>query len=64
MDGTVELIENLGSELYVHIKVDDKTLVMKMSETIEIEVGAKITIGIDSKDIKIFDKNTEKRINL
>lgn len=64
LDGTVELIENLGSELYVHIKVDDKTLVMKMSETIEIEVGAKITIGIDSKDIKIFDKNTEKRINL
>ncbi|MFR5266661.1 ABC transporter ATP-binding protein [Clostridium sp.] len=59
---TVELVENLGAELYVHVKINNSVIVMKLSEMPEIKVGDKINIGINSKGIKVFDKSNEKRI--
>ena len=59
---TVELVENLGAELYVHVKINNSVIVMKLSEMPEIKVGDKINIGINFKGIKVFDKSNEKRI--
>lgn len=58
-DGTVEILENLGSEVYIHIKKDDKTIVVKSSGTSTLKHGDTVKLAFDTAKIHVFDPETE-----
>ena len=54
----VELIEHLGSETYLHLKVLDKVLVACVEPELKVNVGDTIQIDFDFNKVHIFNKET------
>ncbi|MDQ0149757.1 ABC transporter ATP-binding protein [Eubacterium multiforme] len=61
-DGIVELIENLGSETYIHIKKDDRNMIIKAQGALSYTNGDKITFAFNTEKIHIFDKETQNTV--
>ncbi|MGL4990877.1 MAG: ABC transporter ATP-binding protein [Sarcina sp.] len=59
-NGTVEIVENLGSEIYVHIKKDNKTIIVKAPGNSPIKYGDTIKFAFDSTKLHAFDVETEQ----
>ena len=60
--GEVEVIELMGSESYIYVKVDGVQLTVRVNGTTKLKVGDKADIHVDSKRIHVFDKETELRV--
>lgn len=58
----VEVTELLGSETYVHLKVEDKTIVARIEPSIMVRVDDNVKASFDLEKIHVFDKDTEKAI--
>jgi len=58
-EGVVELTENLGGEVYIHVKVQDRNIVIKAKGGTEKAIGEKLEIAFDINDIHAFDKETQ-----
>jgi len=58
----VEIVENLGSERIVHLRVGGVTFVGAFKAESKVKEGQEIEVVFDMKKIHIFDKNTEKAI--
>ncbi len=58
----VEVTELLGSETYVHLKVEDKTIVARIEPSIMVRVDDNVKVSFDLEKIHVFDKDTEKAI--
>lgn len=59
LDGFVELIEMLGSEKYVYIKLGNHQLISIIDSDINIENHKDIKIYFDERKLHFFDKDTE-----
>ncbi|MGG7097185.1 ABC transporter ATP-binding protein [Clostridium sardiniense] len=58
-EGVVELTENLGGEVFIHVKVQDRNIVIKAKGGTEKAIGEKLEIAFDINDIHAFDKETQ-----
>lgn len=58
----VELVEQLGSETYLHLRIADKQCIASVDPDLGAEVGDAVGIELDFDKIHIFDKETEMAI--
>ncbi len=64
-EGVVEIIETAGDQLVAHVKIAKETMLrLLIPLDTEIRVGEKVVVSADAEKIHVFDKSTEKRINL
>ncbi|WP_297633003.1 sn-glycerol-3-phosphate ABC transporter ATP-binding protein UgpC [uncultured Clostridium sp.] len=61
-ESEIELLENLGSETYIHTKLGDKTLVIKTKSGFTKKIGEKFTFIINSNDFHVFDEETQNTV--
>ncbi|MGB9561850.1 MAG: TOBE domain-containing protein, partial [bacterium] len=61
--GTVEIIEPLGSELFVYINVKNKSLIVRTKPNENIKKGARINFKIILEKVHLFNRDDGKRIN-
>ncbi|MGL4875917.1 MAG: ABC transporter ATP-binding protein [Clostridium sp.] len=62
INGKVELVELLGAESYIYVKVNEETIVVKSNGTTSIKSDDNINLKLDISNIHIFDKETEEFI--
>ena len=62
VEATVEVVEMLGSETLVHVKIENTDFVVRVNPQKKVELGSNIRLAIDPDKIHIFDKETEKTI--
>jgi multiple sugar transport system ATP-binding protein len=58
IDGTVDVVENLGNELQVYLTAGDKTLIATLDPRSRVIPGNKVKLFVDSDQIHLFDSNT------
>jgi multiple sugar transport system ATP-binding protein len=56
--GEVYVLEPLGSELIVSIKVNETMIKVKCASSMRFVPGSRVSLSFDSKRIHIFDKKT------
>jgi multiple sugar transport system ATP-binding protein len=62
IDGTVDVVENLGNELQVYLTAGDKTLIATLDPRSRVIPGNKVKLFVDSDQIHLFDSNTGEAI--
>jgi multiple sugar transport system ATP-binding protein len=62
LEVTIDFIELMGSETFVHFKVNDSLCVARMSANEDYKMGQKIKFFVDISKINIFNKEDEKAI--
>jgi len=58
----VDIVENLGSERIVHLRVEGITFVGAFHAESRIKEGQEVDVVFDMRQVHIFDKDTEKAI--
>ncbi|WP_250674792.1 sn-glycerol-3-phosphate ABC transporter ATP-binding protein UgpC [Paraclostridium ghonii] len=61
-ESEIDISENLGSETYVYLKVEEKTMIVKTATKDNINTMGTLKYTIDLNNIQIFNKDTEKAI--
>ncbi|GAA0706669.1 sn-glycerol-3-phosphate ABC transporter ATP-binding protein UgpC [Paraclostridium ghonii] len=61
-ESEIDISENLGSETYVYLKVEEKTMIVKTATKDNINTMGTLKYRIDLNNIHIFNKDTEKAI--
>jgi len=56
------MIEPLGSEVIVDLKIGDYPVKARTSPDFAIDVGEKAWVGFNKEKMRLFDKKTEKAI--
>jgi multiple sugar transport system ATP-binding protein len=64
VDAKIDVIEMLGSETLLYMRVGDIVLNARVNPRIKAKVGDVIKVAIDTNKIHLFDKETEKVIPL
>jgi multiple sugar transport system ATP-binding protein len=62
IDGTVEVIENLGNELQVYLTAGDESLIATLNPRSRLSVGNQVRLAVDSNQMHLFDSNTGQTI--
>ncbi|TRM81424.1 hypothetical protein DJ522_07885 [Sulfolobus sp. F3] len=62
IEGTVEMIENLGSYSIIHVRLVDTTLRVLEKSTVKREKGDKVKILVDPNNINLFDPNDQRNL--
>ena len=60
----VDVVEPLGSEIYVHLRAGQHVLTASMGPETKIEPAQEMNIVLDFRKVKFFDPETEKRIDV
>jgi len=60
----IYVIEPIGRECIVHLKIGEKHLISLTSAMQDIKVGETVSISFDEKRIHIFDKKTQQNIDV
>lgn len=58
-EATVEVLEEMGSEVYLHLSCGEDTLVARVDAHTKARVGDKMRFGFDVRKMHVFDKETE-----
>lgn len=58
----VEMVENMGSEKYIHLSLQNKSIVIRYFGEDTINIGEKVNVIFKDKSINFFDRKTEKAI--
>lgn len=58
----IEVTEMLGAEIFLYLKLNDKTFTARVDPRNTSKAGDKINIAIDTNKIHVFDKETELTI--
>ncbi len=56
---TIDFIELMGSETFIHFKIDDISANARASASTNYNLGQEVKLYIDIKNIHLFDKETE-----
>jgi multiple sugar transport system ATP-binding protein len=64
IDVSIEVTELMGAETYLFMKVEDRNFVARVNPKTTVKAGDKVKIAIDAEKIYLFDKNTEKSIDV
>lgn len=59
---SVEMVENMGSEKYIHLKYDEKIIIAKYSGEGNILADSEVCVKFNYNKINFFDKVSEKAI--
>jgi multiple sugar transport system ATP-binding protein len=62
IDGNVDVVENLGSELLVYLNANGKGLQARLNPRSRADVGQKIRLHVDTEYIHLFDSQTGQAI--
>lgn len=58
IEGKIALVEYLGSEVYLHVKIESgQTLMVQASGKSEYKIGQQLTLSLDPKACHYFDSN-------
>lgn len=60
--GKIELVELLGSELFVYLKANEKTIISRTKPDDSIKKGERINFDINLKKVHFFRKSDGKRV--
>src|SRR5215472_1433549 len=58
VQGTVEVVEHLGSEIQVYVNTGGKSTVARLDPRSQAHVGGPITLDVDTDNIHLFDTDT------
>ena len=58
LEGTVDVVENLGSELQVYLTAAGRNIVATLSPRSRVREGSKVRLYVDSDQIHLFDTDT------
>jgi multiple sugar transport system ATP-binding protein len=58
IDATVDVVENLGSELLVYLTSGGKTILARLSPRSEARVGSNLRLHVDNEHLHLFDTDT------
>ena len=61
-EALVEVLEEMGSEVYLHLSCGDDTIVGRVDAHTRARVGEKMRFGFDVRKMHVFDKSTEAAI--
>ncbi len=59
---TIDFVELMGSETFIHFRINDALCVARMSANEDYAMGAKLDIFVDISKINVFGKETENAI--
>jgi len=62
IDGSVEVVEHLGSELQVYVDTVGKTTIARLDPRSRAHVGGNMTLSVDTDQIHLFDTDTGQAI--
>jgi multiple sugar transport system ATP-binding protein len=62
IDATVDVVENLGSELQVYLTTGSHSIVATLDHRSPVVAGNKIRLAVDNSQIHLFDTDTEVAI--
>ena len=62
VQGVVELIEPLGSETHVSVRVGTEILICRFPPRSGLEAGATINVQFDPQQMKVFDAASGMRL--
>ncbi len=62
VEAGVEVVEMLGSETLLHVKIEDTDFVARVNPKKQVKAGDIIKLALDADKVHIFDKETEKTI--
>jgi multiple sugar transport system ATP-binding protein len=58
----VEVVEHMGSELYLHVTAGGQTLVARVSARFDVKPGTSLPLALDLNKVHVFDAETEQAI--
>ncbi|GMA50263.1 ABC transporter ATP-binding protein [Alicyclobacillus contaminans] len=58
----VEVVEHMGSELYLHVNVGGQTVVARVNARFDVRPGTNLSLALDLNKIHVFDAETEAAI--
>ena len=61
---TVDLVEVVGAEMFVHTKIDELTMVIKCPTDDSLVVGSTIYLKFEENMVHLFDKENDLRLEL
>ena len=59
---SVDIIEPMGSDTLIYASLNDEEFRVRIDGQAEIKPGTKLTIGLDSQRLSLFDPTTEARL--
>ncbi len=62
IEGTVDVVENLGNELQVYLTAGGKSVIATLDPRSRISAGNKVRLFVDSNQIHLFDTDTTESI--
>jgi len=62
LEGTVEVVEHLGSELQVYVSTGGKTTIARLDPRSRAHVGGNISLHVDTDQMHLFDTDTGQAI--
>ena len=62
IDGTVDVVENLGNELQVYLTAGDKSIVATLDPRSRVIPGNKVKLYVDSDQIHLFDTDSGEAV--
>ena len=71
LDGTVEVVEHLGNEVLVHLRVhgllstedvQSQVAIARLPAATVVHVGEALTLGLDTAKLHVFDPSTGQRL--
>jgi ABC-type sugar transport system ATPase subunit len=60
--GAIEVIEPVGSETYVTVRVQEARLLARFPPRTALQLGEEVELGLDPARIHLFDANTERTL--
>ncbi|MEG0238195.1 MAG: sn-glycerol-3-phosphate ABC transporter ATP-binding protein UgpC [Clostridium sp.] len=58
----IDLLENLGSETYIHLSKEEKNIVIKSSGTLDLTHGDNLRFSFNIEKLHVFDKERQDTI--
>ena len=58
LNGKVDFIEALGSDTILHVRVDDKIVIVKTPGEVRVKLGDNVRIYLNEDAIRLFDKHS------
>lgn len=59
IEAQIDFIELMGSETFIHFKLDDTLAIARASASQDYHIGQKIELFVDMKNTHLFDKESE-----
>lgn len=62
LNARVEVAENMGSEVYIHINVGGQSMISRVSSRYQYSPGTELKLAVDLNKAHIFNAETEEAI--